>query len=105
MKSNGFSMGSIWIPINCLTDFHMESDGFPIDLNLDSVQFPANFHMDSNRFLVVFTNNLMDSEGCCYTLPHDIRTYVTICGESITIHMHIYKGNQLESTLNLEGIK
>ena len=67
MKSNGFSMGSIWIPmhsigfahrphvnsnafhirflidpiwipINCLTDFHMESDGFPIDLNLDSAK-------------------------------------------------------------------
>ena len=43
MKSNGFSMGSIWIPINCLTDFHMESDGFPIDLNLDSVRFSCEF--------------------------------------------------------------
>ena len=60
MKSNGFSMGSVWIPmhsigfahrphvisnafhtrflidptgiqIHCLIDFHMESHGFPID--------------------------------------------------------------------------
>ena len=67
MKSNGFSMGPIWIPmhsigfahrphvnsnafhirflidptwipIHCLTDFHMESDGFPIDLIFDFVR-------------------------------------------------------------------
>ena len=38
-----FLIDPIWIPIHCLTDFHMESDGFPIDLNLDSVRFPYEF--------------------------------------------------------------
>ena len=61
-----FLIDPIWIPSNCLTNFRMESDGFPMDFHLDSVRFP----MDSNRFPVVFTNIVMDSKPWSYTCPY-----------------------------------
>jgi hypothetical protein len=57
---------SIWIPIDCPSDFHMHSNGFPMYFYTDSGGFLIGFHMDYTGVSTVFIKFIMnhiDSNG------------------------------------------